>query len=728
MGVFDRVRQIFAAKKLPEGYPTVTARVSVDEERQFGGQMDKFLRGLTTIAAKFPFEFYGVIDNLTLIDPYVSKYHQTTISLGNLGHSLEIDAPSEAKADAAINIANDLAARCYPLSGGMDGLVNSLLSQVARAGGLCVEWVPDKSLTRIERAFVLPIKTLRWRYNASGELELVQIHNDKLMPLNMVQTSYHNATMRDTNPYPIPPALAALESCAAHRTIIEKIRDWMEKVSALGVLLASVSPPPREIGESQSAYDLKAQTYLERIASSLQENMTSGIGVGYNNIEFQFANTQSSAQGAKDILQIVLQGLFAALQRDPVFFGWNFNSTETFAKVVFEEMQQGIKAFQLGIKRVIEHGHRLNFALTGMGAIGVSVVFNQARSIDVFRDAEAEYMQGQNMVKQIEAGIITVEEARKLLGHDDKKAGSGEFVASFSKSDHRYVRIKSDHVWQGADLSEDSYEEQLNREIDKAQESSKKALLLWLLLFVNRSNLPPKDQFIRDGLDRFISSAEESIDLDRIGSLARSAIKNSWLKGKNSIVASSTLFPEEEKTINFLVSGIEQKVAGTYLSRSTQRQSQIESFLSEIYADMRSGSALDDVTIRVNQFADRIADNTSDVIARTSVARASAWAQLHAMQSEGIEMYMVEGPRDGRKCAFCWGMLGRRFSVATDIGRIYDAMERDQAELAGDLKFLKDKIELEDLGNMGDAEIQETGMSSPPYHPRCRDYLVPVKD
>jgi hypothetical protein len=502
----------------------------------------------------------------------------------------------------------------------------------------------------------------------------------------------------------------------------------MEKVSALGVLLASVSPPPREIGESQSAYDLKAQQYLERIASSLQENMTSGIGVGYNNIEFQFANTQSSAQGAKDILQIVLQGLFAALQRDPVFFGWNFNSTETFAKVVFEEMQQGIKAFQLGIKRVIEHGHRLNFALNGMGDIGVSVVFNQARSIDVFRDAEAEYMQGQNMVKQIEAGIITVEEARKLLGHDDKKAGSGEFVASFSKTDHRYVRIKSDHVWQGASLDDDSYEEQLNREIDQANEAGRKALLLWLLLFVNRYDLPSRDQFVREGTQRFVASAEDAIDLGRVGSLANAAIKKSWLKGKNSIMSSSTLSPEEEKAIGFLVASIEQKVVGTYLSRSPQRQSQLESFLANVYTDMKSGVIGEDVAMRVDQFAQRMADTASDIISSTSIARASAWAQLYAMQDSGVELYMVEGPRDDRKCAFCWGMLGRKFSVATDIGMITDSIERAEAELSGDLKFLKDTLDVKLLKDMSDSDIQNTGMSSPPYHPRCRDYLVPVKD
>ncbi len=141
MPFFNKIKEIFQAKKTAEPYPSVTARVSLDEEQHFSKQFSQFLSGLSTIAAKFPFEFYNVIDNLTLIDPYVSKFHATTIALGNLGHKLEIDTQSSTRAEAAIKAANDLAARCFPLSGGMDGLVNSLLSQVARAGGMCVEWI-----------------------------------------------------------------------------------------------------------------------------------------------------------------------------------------------------------------------------------------------------------------------------------------------------------------------------------------------------------------------------------------------------------------------------------------------------------------------------------------------------------------------------------------------------------------------------------------------------------
>jgi hypothetical protein len=725
VGITSRIKEILAAKSKPEAYPTVTARVSVDEEGQYGAQVDRFLRGLSVIAAKFPFEFYNVIDNLTMIDPYISKFHQTTINMGNLGHTLELDTDSESKADAAIAVANDLAARCFPISGGMDGLVNAMLSQVARTGGMCVEWVPDKTLSRVERAFVIPIKTLRWRYNAKNELELVQIQNDGLVPLNMTQTSYHNATIRDTNPYPIPPAIAALESCSAHRTIIEKIKDWMEKVSALGVLLASVSPPPREIGETQAQYDLKAQAYLEKIAKSIQDNMSTGIGVGYNNIEFTFQNTQSAAQGAQDILQIVLHGLFAALHRDPLFFGWHFNSTESYARVVYDEMVQGIKAFQLGLKRLLEHGHRLNFALHGMGDVGVSVHFNSGASIDAFRDAEAEYMKTQAIIAQIEPGVLSIEEARKILGHDDRKAESGKFVASFNKSDRRYQILRLHNQWVGAEFDEgEEYEDWVEKQLSSANSEGSKALLLWLLLFVNSRDLPDKESFIREGVTRFISAAEGSISKRQISGRARDYLTKEWNKGRT---ANGSISNKELAAIAFLAGAVEARVISEYLSRSTQRQSSIEAFLNKIYSGIKTGDGSGAVALEIASLSDRLADNAASVIASTSVRRARVWAKLYSMERDGVELYRVDGPRDDRKCDFCWGMLDRVFSVSNATDRIRDAIENGYDEFERNMPFLKDLIGIEDLKKMSDYEVQNTGFAAPPYHPNCRDYLVEVK-
>ena len=441
MSVTDRIRSALGRprKQAPAGYPQVVARISKDADYQppLGG-----LRALSMLPASFPFEYFNIIDAVAITDPYISKFVYTTVALGNPGHKLFIQAPSESRADEAITVANNFAARCFPFGGGMDGVVNGLFNQLARCGALCVEWVPDKSFNRIERGFLVPIKTLRFRYaDDQGTIELVQLRQDgKLVPLQPLQTTYHGLALRDTNPYPIPPIVSALEAVSSHKAIMAQIRVWMEKVSSLGVLLAEVEPPPREANETQADYDTKAGTYLQKIADSIINNLKAGLGVAYNNLKFTFQSTQAGAQGARELLQLVLQSMFAALQRDPIMFGWNFGSTETLASIVYEDMKQGLKVYQLGAKRAIEHGHRLNLALNGMGDVGLSMRFKKDQAIDPFKESQAAQMDAQSLAIQVENGFCTVEEARRALRWEDKKVEAGAYVATFNKGTNRYVK------------------------------------------------------------------------------------------------------------------------------------------------------------------------------------------------------------------------------------------------------------------------------------------------
>lgn len=745
MGIGSRIKSLFAAPtEATKGYPSVTARVSKEEDRI--GLQGAFSTGLSVIAAKFPFEFYSVIDSLALIDPYLSKYIYSTIALGNAGHSLEIDTSSEAEADKIIQVANDLAARCFPFAGGMDGLVNGLLSQLARAGGLAVEWVPDNALTRVERAYIIPMKTLRFRYDAKGNILLCQdqgiISNNTsagLVPLNLVQTTFHATTARDGNPYPIPPALAALESCSVHRTIADKIKQWMDKVSALGILLAEVEPPPREPGETQTAYNNKAERYLTQIADSITDNMSSGIGVAYNNTKFTFQNTQASAQGAKDILQIILQGLFSGLNRHPIFFGWNFSTTESYAKVVYEEMMQGIIAFQQGVKRAIEHGHRLNLALNGYGDVGVSVHFNSGSSIDEFRDAEAEYMTTQSVLSQIESGVLSVAEARQLLGHEDVKAGAGEFVASFDNKSSRYSKIIRDRhkVWNGftlhnqTDELEETYETWINNQYEDANDNGIEAFISWLML---QGELSEED-FIRGGSAKLIDYIERDIKEADVSIKASKYITEYWqdakrdkkLFGDRYDKLTQGMSDAEKLAIAYLVADVEPFQVGSYLSKSTLRVKQIENFLSSYYRNHQSGD-YGLLRAQLGQFFNGLSDNASEVIARQAFGRAKSWASLYSLREEGVTEYIIEGPRDHAKCDYCWGMLGRVFSVEKEIRRIeniVDSQDPDIADVGKDIHSrYPGKDGLNKLLATPSVEIQLTGLTSPPYHPRCRDYIV----
>ena len=116
--------RIWNAKPKKASAPNVMARISKDEPESLADSMTGYLNDYAWIAAKYPFEWLELIDRIYRFDPSLKKHLLTTICLGNPGHDIEINASTEAQAQQALSLCNDLAARCFPLAGGMDGLSN----------------------------------------------------------------------------------------------------------------------------------------------------------------------------------------------------------------------------------------------------------------------------------------------------------------------------------------------------------------------------------------------------------------------------------------------------------------------------------------------------------------------------------------------------------------------------------------------------------------------------
>jgi len=708
-------------KSKPANYPRVTARVSRDNE-WLSDYTSRFIAGLSWIQGKVPGVLYDVIDNLTYTDPYMSRFHQTMISLGNVGHELIIQAPNQARMLQALEVANELAAKCFPLSYGMDGLVNALFSQAARHGGLCCEWVPDKALTAIQRVFVVPIRSLRWQYDNNGNLELYQDQNGELVKLNPIQTTYCNLIMRDTDPYPVPPAIAAISSCMTHKEVVEKIKVWMDKVSAFGVLLASVDPPPREVGESQAQYDAKAEKYLQEIADSIRDNMSAGIGVGYKNIDFSFQNTQASAQGARDILELVLKGLFAALHTDPIFFGWSAHASQNVGPI-YDEMKARIKVFRSGVKRCIEQGHRLNLALRGFGDVGLTVDFGGEMADDIFKVREAKLMESQAVVQLVQSGIITVDEARKQLGYGDPTPPAQNIIVSFSKELGRYVKKSETFT-----LITNSYSINKTPSIASLKQAFRSAMLggyIWLQSWVATvvaDHLPGREEFISEALSRIIDRVESDEELGLAIQSLIIDIQEVAKESKNLAAKRSAIWDDwDMAAISALAGILEADAVSRFISGTPARLKTLSDYMGELYDTLGStGEFSIALKKRFEDIVTSMSNVAADLIANHALESAKNIGLLSGFADRGVEYVRIDGPRDNRKCKFCYGMLDRVFNVGELKSKYLSLLENAKDKTA--LPMATDVID--DAFSVSDSKLLDLGVALPPYHPRCRDYIV----
>jgi hypothetical protein len=731
-------------------YSVATARVSQDIGFNPYLDIKKYWGHLGVVPSIVPYQLFDLVDWLTLTDPYVNKYHQSTIALANAGHILTIDAPSASEAQKAINEANRLAERCFPLSGGVFGLSSACFSQLARTGATCVEWVPNPSLDYVDEAFVVPVKTIRFTYREDGmgytlcqqQIGIGALEHIGIVPLNMAQTFYYNAVVRDGSPYPIPPIISAIESCGIHKDIIDKIRMWMAKLSSLGVMIAEVEPPPRYPGQTQENYDAFAQGYLDKIAQSVSTNMASGLAVAYNNTKFQFSNTQAGASGAHDLLQMVLQGVFAGLQRDPIMFGWNSGKSDAFVKVIYEELQQGLKFYQSGVSKVIEMGHRLNFALLGLGGCNAHISFKPSRSLDSFRDSEASYMDSKKILEQLTSlpPAISVDEARRKLGYDEVPIlNENTFVAEFSNTNNEYRALsKESHIYsfpvQPNDNGSDSYSGRLENILSKANNEGYLAFSAWLAMQMKLS----REQVVREGINTYISHLEDSIKTEEVSQIALQEVRDSWREGQEDprLFAKSDIKKtdtnkgsDEAAALVYLASIFEPYSTKNFMSRSKWRLERTRSAIDDLYSqyglDNPTPDKINAFKLAASFFIGNMSQEAAAAIGNIASSRAKRWGATFALKDSGVKRFVVVGPEDDRKCAFCYAMLGKVFSVDSEVENINNTVQSKSPDYDM-LEFITKKYTVAQVKEMSGEDIQAAGLGGPPYHNNCRDWLEAI--
>jgi hypothetical protein len=731
----------------------------VDDGGSFTAALGRMFSDYNRVAAKYPFEILEGINNLFLLDPNFGQYESTTLALGNPGHDLEIDAPNEKRAQEAIQAANDLAARCYPYAGGLDGLITGMLSQVARYGALCPEWAPDEKLTQIQRAYLFPISTVRFRRTPAGELELGQLQDGKFVPLNPVQTTYHAVFHRDGDPYGIPPAMTALQSAVDHKKIHGSLRDWFGKLAVLGFLSLQWQRPDLKPGESEDEYRTRCVGILQDLAKNVQANLKSGIVAGFDDLDATFQNTTAGAAGAKQIAELIDHDLFAGFGRPPSMFGRNFSTTDTWATVAFEQVQAELRHMQLGVKRAVETGHRLNLALCGLGDVGVSVTFREPRTLNVFMDNEAEQMKSTSIISQYEAGIIDRAEARKLLGHDDRKAKSDAFIASFNSRADCYERQPvSQTIWSGTDLSVPDvldnsardarraareYLFQIQQELSDAAQTGVDAVLAW----ARARDIPEEEVFVAEALRTFNAGVEKHIDSAALERIAKTHLETIWMFGRHEDL---TVFgPDWDRTPRgFGVEiGSADRTAIDYLSRvdrfyaskfasDDRTQKRIRDFLREQYLDrgLGRGKSTKELNKFIELFGDHVeglTEHRARVIIDTGVSRAQNWGSILALHDEGFVEFRIAGPWDRLTCGWCDALRNHRFRVEIEADRINEIIDSGEEDISQFHEFITSrfggKAGLEELEGLSAEEVQASGMVTAPVHPQCRHRTVAVR-
>lgn len=161
----------------------------------------------------------------------------------------------------------------------------------------------------------------------------------------------------------------------------------------------------------------------------------------------------------------------------------------------------------------------------------------------------------------------------------------------------------------------------------------------------------------------------------------------------------------------------------------------LRTMLLQFIAAYEEGAKLEQLSIQKKDMdlADRlnaaVLGNGKGLInigANLTTSRLVSLGFLAEAADAGYTTYQVNEVLDKRTCPVCQYMNGKTFNVAHEHGRTLQALSTiDPQELKSTNPFPKQsKAGLTELFSMTNAELQASGLGSPPYHPSCRGILV----
>ena len=429
MNIWDRFKIAYATFRRLGGIELPDSGRSSDETLH--GAMSAYTSIFGSVSPVIDFEMLKTLKCLWLYNPDASQFVDNIVTLGNPGHSLSVEAASDAIAEKAVARLNESASRLYRHGVGVDGLLNQYLTSIAWSGAISSEDVINFAGGRVEKVALVPVEQIRFRYNKETDIyepyqktsglsgRQDRQHNFGLIRLNTETYKYYALSTVENSPYAKPPGTAAVEAIIeGQKPLMDNIRFMAQKLGLMGLVSAAVTPPPRKPNEIEDEYQRRATEYLQRVKAALDGNFNKGLIAPFKDQKIEHTPVTTGAQGVYDINRMSEEQVMSGFGMQPVFFGRTDSSTETFADVVYNQLIAKVGNMQRPAKRRQERTYTLDLRLGGIDVDSVTLSFGKAHSRNAKAEAETDEIRQRIVFDRVRTGLITPDEGAQELGYE----------------------------------------------------------------------------------------------------------------------------------------------------------------------------------------------------------------------------------------------------------------------------------------------------------------------
>lgn len=731
-------------KRTPKTVDVEAGRVSVSEE-DIGTGMGRLASFYGIKTPKFPLEYLGLLEVLSIWNPDISQALSIIVNLGNTGHKIEVDGKSP---EAVLDRINGLAGKIYRVGGGVDGLVNHFLRQISLMGALSAEWVvADNIQDGIRDAVVVPVRSIRFKLE-DGIYQPYQYtggaFDTAYVELNPLTYSYSPIQTMDDDPYGIPGFYAALKNIEIQLDSVGGIGQIVRKMGLLGFLDVSLKIPGKNAGESDEAYKNRLGLRLKNYAKAFTANFSKGVAVHYDDQELKHNNVGSTAAaGAKAVFNLNEEQVLSALDIPPSMMGRSYSTTETYAGVDFERLMKRLLNSRRSIKRFIEKGYNMDLLLAGINT-KVSVKFNSNTGFQEKESAEAEGQRIKNAVEKRDAGFISDDEAARELGYEEatgqrppERDPNSILTFKFNQERSRYefVRPSLPAITTTAFARDtkrvQNYAEAIRSVLDPCEDAAIKAALK-----AAKEKYADESEFAESVFKAFSGELLEHLKTSNADKVSDRYVKDAWQFFRHE---DNSDMPKKQSRTSF---GIDINLAdtnairyltaidrfffgsGNYLATNKVVGSKFINWLENEYIT-KGLNIRDEKTSKAfqSEFKDMVKVTTWNKInqlVNTTMSRIQNFGQTMKLYEAGFKRFRIVGPTTAPICVFCKSMVGRVFEVEKAAIRLSKVVKKGFEDPSDLPPFITDAYSPDELKEMTDKQLQDAGFESPPYHPECR--------
>lgn len=749
--------------------PPKAGRSSEEDFETGNAAMGTFMQDTAGLNPVVPFETLEFLTKVALINPDLNHATTNLINLANNGHSLALDAASDAIIEKAHERLNERAQNLYPRSAGIDGLINHYIAQIAITGAISSEDVVSKKRDGVERVAMVPTQRIRFKY-LDGEYKPFQLLRDgKLIELNEQTYSYYAFRTAQNSPYAIPLYLAAVENILAQRDMQTNLNFIMRKFGLLGLVALTLKAQPKKPAESDGEHSARKERYLAQVLTALQKNFLQGLMVKFEDQTLEHHNITGEASGSKDVWDLNEQQIASGMGIDPMIIGRVFSTTETFANVTYMFSIRQANNIRRLVKRRIEKTYRLDLRLQGLELDDLSLQFEENPARDPQSESIAVQRKQRGIIEKVKVGVISPDDGAQELGYEnwfdvkrlDVESGLVEgpdlqrreppkrFLWNAGLQRYRFVRPR-------VFLAEDRGSQIVDRKSLAAESTVRKVLEDWSAKYLKAIApfLGASAEEAGEVLAGFVRRSQRSdfVDEKDFAEQAFGVITSIYVDAFRSTEAQNalrdsvkviyeyyrledtsafekvpkvtfTLDKIDTRTLNF-VRGLDRHYLSKFIfNADTERQ--VLDWLRQQWIENGEGlfgrtsrEAIRTFQALAVDTLEPLSEYQAQRIINTSVQRMRTWAQIGQLDEAEFSWAKVYNPEP--EAEICQAMNGRLIP----IGEARKAVDELSKLTPEQYQKRLQPITAEDIGRVGIRAATRQGIAFPPYHPNCKTRLL----